>query len=262
MTVYSLPARVYELSAMLVKRAYTYQELMDNLTRGQKTDYLTETLTAAKELDLILQNGNNLSLNVDSEILNSIATFRRYCNSKVFRNQTDIFYRVTNIMLNLYDDPKAKQYLKYSFTSDGVHEFQEYLSSKTNIGNCAQNMRAWRFWASFLGLGVIHNYSNKFIFLPNMYVNLIDAIDNAKIINGKYTASEFIHIISPYCGEALPDKGNNNLNLALSNAFREANKNEKLIILNELDAKEKWHLHKATSENLGTEFSHIEIKGK
>lgn len=63
-------------------------------------------------------------------------------------------------------------------------------------------MRAWRFWASFLGFG----YLQDMFIIPNACVFLEDVILSADLEKKKmYTVSEFVNAISPMANIIIPD---------------------------------------------------------
>ena len=56
-------------------------------------------------------------------------------------------------------------------------------------------MRAWRFWATYLGLGNLHDM----LLLPNMYTYLKAVLAVCNIKKGEeYTFTDFVAAIKPY----------------------------------------------------------------
>ena len=259
MTPNSLPERVFQVGVYLSQNAASFSELREYFTLDDsKSDVISETLTAARELDLIIETGSNYSLNVKPGVFESMDSFRVYCNSKVFFDNKDLFYRVSQVMLNLYETKEGKSYTGVSFTSA---KFESYLRDKIlSMNNISQNMRGWRFWASFLGLGVITKQKDSFIFMPNMYINLKDAITNSNIPSGTYTIREFIKYIEPFCSEALPEPGSMQFNLGMSNGLRCLNDFNDAIVTSENDAQETWLISEIKTHKLQSSVSHIQIK--
>lgn len=68
------------------------------------------------------------------------------------------------------------------------------------------DMRAWRFWATYLGLGNLHDM----LLLPNMYQYLKAVLVVIKMKKGEeYTFSDFISAIKPYTEIGLADLDSN-----------------------------------------------------
>lgn len=259
MAVGALPERVYQIGKYLSKKAAGRSDLNTYFTLNEKDasgGYLGESITAARELGLINELGSNLSLAVDPMVFKTRDSFRRYCNAVVFKNSSDLFYNVSRIMVNLYETKIGRKMSRESFTSE---EFATYIRNIYSFSNTAMGMRAWRFWASFLGLGIIANVNKKFLYIPNMAVNLKDAIANASIPAGEYTIAEFLRYIQPFCNEALPDDGNHYFNLAMSNGLRELHDNGVVKISYKNDTKESWRIHDVPLHSLRNEISHITI---
>lgn len=260
MTPNSLPERVFQVGTYLSKNAASLSDIRKYFTLDEgKSDAVSDTLTAARELDLLTESGNNYALNVSPEVFKSMDSFRLYCNSKVFADHNDLFYRVTQVMLNLYESKEGRSYTGISFTSS---KFENYMRDRVlSMNNISQNMRGWRFWASFLGLGVITKPNkDAFVFMPNMYVNLKDAITNSNIPSGTYTIREFLSYVEPYCSVAFPENGNMQLNLAMSNGLRCLNDLKDAIVTSENDAKETWLVNEIKTHKIQSSVSHIQIK--
>jgi len=260
MTPNSLPERVFQVGIYLSKSAASITDLRKTFTlEDGKSEVISETLTAARELNLLVETGSNYSLNVSPDVFKSIDSFRMYCNSIVFSNPSDLFYKVTQVMLNLYETKEGRGYTNTSFTST---KFEGYMRERVlSMNNISQNMRGWRFWASFLGLGVITKINkDTFVFMPNMYINLKDAISNSHIPSGIYTIREFLEYIEPFCSEALPDPGSMTFNMGMSNGLRCLNDFNDAIVTSENDAKETWMINEIKTHKLQSSVSHIQIK--
>lgn len=260
MAVGALPERIYQIGQYLSKKASSRKDLNIYFTLSAEDasgTYLGDSITAARELGLLNEQGSNISLGVDPAIFKTMDSFRRYCNSVVFREPSDLFYNVSRIMVNLYETKEGRALSGESFTSE---KFANYINGIYSFDKTADGMRAWRFWASFLGLGIVVNMSNKFIFLPNMAVNLKDAISNSAVPSGEYTISQFLNYIRPFCNEAMPEEGSRNFNLAMSNGLRELHDQGIVKITYKSDTKESWHLQDVPLHPLKSEISHITIK--
>ena len=259
MTPNSLPERVFQLGTYLSKNAASLADLREYFTLDSvKSDALSDTLTAARELDILIETGTNYSLKVSPSVFESMSAFRTYCNSKVFADHNDLFYKVSQVMLNLYETKEGRSYTGVSFTST---KFESYIREQVlSMNNINQNMRGWRFWASFLGLGMITKQKENFIFMPNMFINLQDAIVNSQIPSGIHTIREFINYIEPYCSEALPEPGSMKFNLGMSNGLRCLDDFNIAKVTSENDAQETWIISEIKTHKLQSTVSHIVIK--
>ena len=73
MTPNSLPERVFQVGVYLSQNAASFSELREYFTLDDsKSDVISETLTAARELDLIIETGSNYSLNVKPGVFESM----------------------------------------------------------------------------------------------------------------------------------------------------------------------------------------------
>ena len=195
MVVGALPERVFQIGKYLSKKTVSRLDLNNYFTLSEEDksgSYLLDSLTAARELGILNENGENLSLAVNPSIFKTKKDFRRYCNSIVFKDSSSLFYNVSKIMINLYETQKGREISRESFSS-GI--FANYIENIYSFTNIEMGMRAWRFWASFLGLGIISYANQKFCFMPNMAINLQDAIINSEIPDGEYTISDFLAAI-------------------------------------------------------------------
>lgn len=255
------PIRVYNLCSLASKDQHSLAEARQKLYPApEDAAVFTSVSQVARELELIENDKETIKI-VNSEniysALESITKFRRYCNKRAFVDKDDLFFRVSSVMLKIYDIPETKSLIKDSFTSS---KFVAYMSNRLNMVRTVQNIRNWRFWASFLGLGLVHNADNRFCFLPNMYTNLLDSIENAKLADGIYTIADFIERLSLYISEALPDNPNDHhLCLGLSNGLRSLHDNGHITLSHELDAKEVWYLTEMPNHSIPSTITHVRV---
>lgn len=260
---YATPIRVFHLCNFISNTTDTYsrKKLKEELFPSNDEERMfAQPVQLAVEIGLIEDDGSNLrasSLAKESKILTSMNNFRKYCNSIAFSNNDDLLYKVSSVMLKLYDSPDTVPFLRENFTI--APKFIEYISNHINMVNVPDNMRGWRFWASFLGLGLVHN-DKGFSFLPNMYMNLLDSIENTKLADGIYTIADFIERLSPYISEALPDNPNDHhLCLGLSNGLRSLHDNGHITLSHELDAKDVWYLTEMPNHSIPSTITHIRV---
>lgn len=101
-------------------------------------------------------------------------------------------------------------------------------------------MRAWRFWASFLGFG----YLQDMFFIPNANVFLKDIIKESNIEkNRMYSISEFIDILSPKANIIISDPASKKFNYGVSNGFRTLQDIGFLKMEHILDQEDIWVLY-------------------
>lgn len=260
---YATPIRVYQM-LLLVKQGNCTRDIAKTKFCPQPgdRDMVAPVISLAIELELLEEKEGNLILTQEAQsstALQSMTYFRRWCNAKAFSKPTDLFSRISGIMLKLYDSPETKALIEKNFTTS--KKLADYLKNHANMENVADNLRGWRFWASFLGLGVIHEGDKSFNFLPNMYIAVADAIYTAKLKAGTYLAADFFTAIRPFLGIAMPKANEERkLGFALGNGLRTLHESGRLICRHEPDAKTYWELPGTDNPDFPTTISHISLK--
>ena len=117
-------------------------------------------------------------------------------------------------------------------------------------------MRAWRFWASFLGFG----YLQDMFIIPNACVFLEDVILSADLEKKKmYTVSEFVNAISPMANIIIPDAVSKRFSYGVSNGLRALHDSGKIKLEHIMDQMDMWALYPLKSYSNDSTVTHITI---
>ena len=165
--------------------------------------------------------------------------------------------------MKIYD--VTKEYLELG---DLIFQFKSVSDAKLIKDMCEKNqkrvleddMRAWRFWASFLGFGYLH----EMLILPNMYQYLADVLEIVEIKKDTtYLFEEFIEMIYPYCEVAL-ESGleDHKLNFAISNGLRALHDFGIIKLEHKLDGGSSWFLYTSHLHEIKSTVTHVTVRGK
>ena len=160
----------------------------------------------------------------------------------------------------------------YMYNSDNLFKIEKDLQSVSKLVGVIneyddtvnlneENMRAWRFWATFLGFGYLHDM----FFLPNAATFLKDIIRNASIEKGKaYTIDEFITMLHPSISICLSqeDESSRRMNLALSNAFRTLNDLGIIELKTVNDRSDEWNMTNMNLHPFSSIITDVVYKGE
>ena len=252
-----IPERVFELCKITAESPAPLADIREKLEPSQMTDsataYFGSILTAAKELKLIEQTEDDKLIYCgDRKMLQKISSFRRYCNSVVFQDQSTTFYQIAVRFLD-----SNLEWLRFSsLTSEDV---MDDLRKNTAIEKVIQDdLRGIRFWMSFLGFGLIFE-KGSIVFLPNMYTALKDFLSMAKLEKKhEYTMSEFCEALMPYAHVALHGVAESHtLNYAMSAALRMMNDAKEIELRRNPDSQEVWNLYPQEDHAFISEVTHI-----
>lgn len=238
MVTEAIPARVFALYKIVdSKKGISRSELqglMEPKGISEGTSYFSAILKAAEELKVINNKDNIVSISEDKERLKTIEDFRRYVISVLPDLADGQFYKCTNIIVNMNE-----KIYKYSNIADA--NMLNYLSNMLDETIKAPMIRGWRFWAQFLGFGVM----NEMAFLPNAYIfvkNVLHLMDLEK--KQEYTMSDFMTRFRQYGQIILPSStSEKNLNIAMSSALRVLHDNEEISLKYGSDQEMKWILY-------------------
>ncbi len=155
---------------------------------------------------------------------------------------------------------------EYLSLNEGVFKYKsvseaslvEHMSKTLGVPVYEDDMRAWRFWAAFLGLGQLHDM----ILLPNMHQYLKAAISVAKLKKSEeYTFTEFISAIRPYAEIGLADlKGDRRLNMAISNGLRVLHDEGNIQLSHKLDSGDMCFLYEAELHAIKSTVTHVTVR--
>ena len=185
----AIPERVYALCKIVEKGPITASEIKEKMEPdflGNKSSYFNDYRNAAEELGLISISDDLVSLAVEDKVVKSTDNMRKYINQQLEKFNAGQFYLVTNAFFEKGSD---------IFKEDkNIANLGPMFSEMTGLQVDAMAMRAWRFWASFLGFG----YLQDMFIIPNANVFLKDIILESNIEKNKmYSISEFVDILSP-----------------------------------------------------------------
>lgn len=250
----AIPERVFALCKVLKNKSIPeneLKELFEPSYLNQDTSYFGVVKTAAQQLGLISVKENKVSLAVDKKEVETIDDMRKYIIKNIGNIKDGLFYEVTKQYMNLGD-----KVLTYSSVSS--LEMVDYMCQATGKTVIEDDMRAWRFWSSFLGFGYLHDM----LILPNMYLYLRNVIDIIRT-DGKqeYKFSDFIERIRPYCGMALEEcETEHKINYALSNGLRMLHDNGEIVLNHKLDSGDMWYLYSTELHLIKSTITNITIK--
>lgn len=253
----AIPERVLELCKIVSSKAISEDEVREFVEPAAlsigSSPYYPIVRDAAIELGLIEKTDQSLQFIGDKSSIKSLETFRYYCNSVVWKDETTFFYKIGQLFLQADDN-----WFGENITSSVVlSKMRERISNSVN----EPMLLGERFWLSFLGFGYVHE-SQKIVFLPNMYIAMKDFINMCEFEkNREYSVREFISAICEYSKVAFESVyETKQLNLAVSNALRQLDKNKEIVLKRNSDSKEIWNLYELESLTT-TEITHILFKG-
>lgn len=231
----AIPERVYALCKIVEKGPITASEIKEKMEPdflGNKSSYFNDYRNAAEELGLISISDDLVSLAVEDKVVMSTDNMRKYINQQLEKFNSGQFYLVTNAFFEKGSD---------IFKEDkNIANLGPMFSEMTGMQVDAMAMRAWRFWASFLGLG----YLQDMFIIPNANVFLKDIIMESNIEKNKmYSISEFVDILSPKANIIFSDLSNKKFNYGVSNGLRALQDLGFLKMEHILDQKDIWALY-------------------
>ena len=152
---------------------------------AKNSNYYSAIRDAAIELDLIDYN-DYISLKVEPDVIKNIEAMRNYINSNISNISHGAFYAITKTYFSLGEKIFGE-----------IKNMSGAAAIISNVSNVTVNdvaMRAWRFWASFLGFG----YLDSMLIIPNAAVFIKDLIDASSIKKKEYISmNDFFAEISP-----------------------------------------------------------------
>ena len=162
---------------------------------GGSTKYFGTVRDAAKQLGLISVKEGDVSLAVDSKCVSSYDSMREYIVGNIDTISEGLFFDVSKEYISMNE-----QVFKFKGVSEAA--LVEHMSKVIGKPVYEDDMRAWRFWATYLGLGNLHDM----LLLPNMYTYLkaVLTVCNLKK-NEEYTFTDFVAAIKPYAEIGLSD---------------------------------------------------------
>lgn len=250
----AIPERVYALCQAVKNRSMKendLRELLEPSDLGGPTKYFGSVRDAARQLGLISVKEGEISLAVESKQAISYDAMREYIIGNIDSISDGLFFAVSREYVSMNE-----QIFKYKSVSDAA--LVEHMSKTIGLPVYEDDMRAWRFWASFLGLGNLHDM----ILLPNMRQYLKSALAVTKLKKGEEcTFTEFILAIKPYAEIGLSDiDSNKKINMAMSNGLRALHDEGVIQLSHKLDSGDMWFLYKAELHVIKSTVTHVTVR--
>lgn len=232
----AIPERVYTLCKVVEKKAMATSEVKDKMEPAylnQTTSYYNDYRNAAEELQLITEVDNVLSLAVAPSVIKNMDTMRYYINGQLDQFREGQFYKVTKAYFSMGESILHGE--------QNVANMALVMTLKTGIQVDSMAMRAWRFWASYLGFGYLQN---MFV-IPNADVFLHDIIQRVGFDkNYKYSVAEFLNMIRPYADIVIDlADGNKSFSFGVSNGLRTLQDTGYIKMEYIMDQEDTWHLY-------------------
>lgn len=246
----AIPERIFALCKMVEKSSASSTDLKekmepDYLKNG--TPYFNDYRKAAEELGLITISDDMISLAVEPKVIKSIAAMRMYINATLETHNTGQFYLVTNAYFEKGSD---------IFKEDkNIANLGSLFSEMTGMPVDAMAMRAWRFWASFLGFG----YLQDMFIIPNANVFLSDIIACSELEKKKmYSVTEFVNAITPMANIVISDVSSKKFSYGVSNGLRALQDAGRIKMEHIHDQEDMWTLYPLKAYSDAT-ITHITI---
>lgn len=232
----AIPERVYTLCKIVEKGAISSAEIKEKMEPAylnQTTSYFSDYRNAAEELQLITITDNVLSLGVDPSVLKSMDTMRSYINGQLVQFSEGQFYKVTKAYYNMSEGILHGE--------QNVANMASIMTSMTGISVDSMAMRAWRFWASYLGFG----YLQDMFVIPNADVFLHDIIEKVGFDkNKRYSITEFLEKLRPHSDIIIdPSSGSKTFSFGVSNGLRTLQDAGYIIMEHIMDQEDTWNLY-------------------
>lgn len=260
--VESVPRRVFEFCRISSLGSSQLSEIKDKLIPSgineKSTDYMPFICNAAIELNLIsIDENKTVTFIGDKDDIKDLSSFRKYCNSLVWKNKNVRFYKIANCFLSSNVDWVKQP--SFSTSMSIAREIREKMAPDLDA-DLNRHILGERFWLSFLGFGYIDERKNGFVFLPNMYIALKDFIalcDFEK--NKEMTIGNFLKEIERFCDVFEDTNKPHEICCALSNALRQMNDLKEIKLIRNSDSEDIWNLYEMKSHEFKKEITHITI---
>ena len=232
----AIPERVYTLCKIVEKKAMSTSEVKEKMEPSylnQKSSYYNDYKNAAEELQLITVTDNVLSVAVDASVLKNMDTMRSHINGQLNQFRDGQFYKVTKAYFDMGEEILHGE--------QNVANMASLMTLKTGISVDSMVMRAWRFWASYLGFG----YLQDMFVIPNADTFLQDIISKAEFEkNKRYSIAEFLERLRPHSDIIIDSaNGTKKFSFGVSNGFRTLQDAGVIRMEYILDQEDTWNLY-------------------
>ena len=250
-----IPERVYALVKFVSYKKRTREELRDFLQPdcvNESKQIFNNVYNFALENELIKEDPDSLlACGLDDETLKNHNTFRKFMADKLlYKDKGSMFFKYTSWYL-----AQDKDFFKF----DSAKKIQPKLTKEELINLEEVDLLAWRFWAKFLGVGILHQ---SFV-IPNAAIRIKDVIEKSDEIKigTEISFSNFMYWLLEKCPEFKKGISNNNLSFGVSLGLRNLH-DQNLVKMQDLkDASEVWRLVRSDFHDIKDTVSHITIKG-
>jgi hypothetical protein len=249
------PERVLSICRLAAYRKNSREVIIRSaalaITGEKIADEISASLNVAiEELKILKVKDGLVELAVDPNVLLSSITFRRYVSGIAFENSDSTFFRV------------CKWYI---LSNERVYKYTSWEQRAVDIrksgidGVDENSLLGWRFWASFLGVGYLHDN----VLIPNMYIRILDVISttfrfSTFSYDERISAKEFLNWLFQKIPESFVTF-DQPLPLALSNGIRILHELGYITLEMQADA-EKLIMFNISGEKFN-KISHITVKG-
>lgn len=258
----AIPERVFALCQVLVSKDIAESDVKEKLEPsdlGGSTQYFGSVRDAARQLGLIsIKDGNKIGLAVDKKNVSNMTEMRKWIVMHIQNVQSSLFYAVTNAYMQLNE----KVY-QYKSVSDA--ELISQIGKSIGKQVIEDDMRAWRFWSSYLGFGHLHKINKASIaaelLIPNAMVYLGAVLETAVLEKKKeYSFEEFMERTEEYT-DIIQSTSDKNLNMAFSYGLRGLHDSGSIKLEHRMDSDNMWYLYKDEMHEIVSAVSHITIRG-
>lgn len=236
------PKRVYSLLKLVEYKTMTKEKLEKFIKPKELSEDNNAVFSAvynfAERSNLIkINEGGGIVLDkIGSEELKDWKSYRMFMAKLLFSDKESNFLKLTYWYFN-----QERDVFNYNSSAD----IQKYLTDELSILT-KDDILGWRFWISFLGLGVL----NSSIILPNTYQRVKDIIEENKTLEREkeIPVSKFIEFIISNYNEFKSCINGNDINFALSNGLRSLHDQKYIELIMTSDSSDVWHLYKMEHE--------------
>lgn len=247
MATEAIPSRVFALYKMVPKSGtISKSELQSkfNPAGGGSSYFSAPFQTASNELGLLLNNDNYVSRNPEFSDLSSMDDMRKITIQKLAVYNDESFNKICRAVVE-------RNELMYSDVITR-NDFLNYVYQKSSCQVDETMMRAWRFWAQFIGLGYYMSISNSMMFSPNAYVYIKTVLGLMNLQKGQEIPvgdliNEFISLGDTLCVSL--HMSDRKLNMALSNGLRQLHAYKEIELKYINDQTNNWNLYPSEEFN-------------
>ena len=258
----AIPERVFALCELVKNKPWTESDAKEFFEpaalKGSSYFPMVRDAASQSQLGLINVTDKKISLAVDKSIVSSMESMRKYIIANINVVKNGLFYETSQAYFELNE--KAYEY--GSVTDQNLMDaLQKNMTRQLDV----DAMRAWRFWAAYLGFGHLAKGTNNLTqmnFLPNLYRYIKAAIEVSSLEKNKeYRIDDFMSAIQVSCDIAMKDAVNTRrLNMAMSYGLRMLHDRGEIELRYQLDNKNLWYLYPAELHAIRSEVSHVTIR--